>query len=120
MREDACSICGNDNSVGVFSSGIAPVSGSMCQTCVDKQTENIGVVLFWICSYGKLSDVPDFSQTITSYLDGKYVDWNEIASHYKEHENEIIEDFQREFMDTSNTLEDDPLWPDDAILDDEE
>ena len=120
MCKDSCDICGNDNPVGVFSSGIAPVSGAMCQTCVDKRAENIGVVLFWISSYGKLFDVPDFSQTITSYIDGKYVGWDEITSHYTEHEKEIAEDFQREFMETEDTLEDDPLWPDDAILDDEE
>jgi len=120
MHEDTCTICGNNNSVGVFSSGIAPVSGSMCQTCIDKQAENIGIVLYWICSHGKLGDVPEFSQTIISYLDGKYVGWNEIASHYKKHENEIVKDFQKEFMDSSDTLVDDPLWPDDATLDEEE
>lgn len=50
MKNEVCEICVYQQPSGVYSSGIAPVSLSLCRTFRDKVAEKIELVLMWITS----------------------------------------------------------------------
>jgi hypothetical protein len=120
-QDDLCDVCSRGIVVKVVSSGIAPVSGGVCKQCFSQGTENINVVFTWVCLNGGLEAVPDFSLQITSYDQGKYIDWPQIAELYRENKTEIEVRVRSEFTPSEDEtfysdpdaveldFEDDPL-----------
>ncbi len=106
-ENELCSVCGGRQAREVVSSGIAPVSGGLCDECLVRGAENLGVVHFWIYTNGGPASVPVFAQRIVSFHDGSYVTWPQIAELYQENELEIRMGFEKEF--SAADLEDDPL-----------
>lgn len=87
-----CVVCDGE-AIGVFSSGIAPVSGNLCTECMTQGAENLDIVHMWVYEYGGLETAPDFSSQIKSYYNGEYITWPMIAELYEKWEPEIRRSF---------------------------
>ncbi len=92
---ECCYVCGEQEVVGTYSSGIAPISGSICDDCLNRGAENLEVVHTWIFEYGGIDTAPDFSLHVKSFHDGKYIAWPKITELYPKYETEIRERIQR-------------------------
>jgi len=95
--------------VGIYSSGIAPVSGGMCQKCVDIGAENLWVIYTWIAfNIGADPKPPNdptasypetFAGNLISFHEGAYIKWGRILELYKENKQEI-----RSFINEGNAI----------------
>jgi hypothetical protein len=92
-----CAVCGREGPVAVIASGLAPVSGTQCQKCLDKGAEALGVVHMWIALHGGVDQVPEFAASLTSFDEGQYVDWQKICALYREREAEILAEVAENF-----------------------
>ena len=92
-NDDKCVVCNQTGVVGIYSSGIAPVSGNLCADCLTRRAENLGVVHLWVFLNGGTKTVPEFSLQITSFHNGEYIAWPRIKKLYIEMEPEIRADF---------------------------
>ncbi|UWR04224.1 hypothetical protein K3740_05910 [Ruegeria conchae] len=94
----SCDICNRDaENVEAISSGIAPVTYGICEECAEKGAENIGVVEFWLASFGGPENAPDFRAKLTSYFDGEYKEWQQISDRYNRNEKQILASLNEEF-----------------------
>lgn len=73
----SCQICGKDDSLQVISSGCAPVTYLACSECIERQAENIDVLMVWL-SQSPTELVRQHVPKLTSYVEGSYVDGHRI------------------------------------------
>jgi len=99
-----CDICGEGTELSLLSSRIAPVTYAICRNCSQRGAENIGVVSFWIASYGGPDEAPEFRDQLISWIDGRYVGWEVIERYFQLNEGAIKQAFKEEFL----LLDDDP------------
>lgn len=81
-----CDVCGSTKNVDLCSSGLGPVSYSRCEECQSRGAEAIGVVCYWLFTYGGPSSAPDHFDLVVSHLDEAYVCRNAIVDFYPEFE----------------------------------
>lgn len=106
-EQQLCDVCGLNNFEEILSSRMAPVSMGLCAECIKRGAEVLGVVNFWVFTYGGPKSAPDFASQLVSFDDGKYLDWPEIEKLYLENEPSIRADFEKEFTPGNNHPEDD-------------
>lgn len=86
-----CAVCGL-NPGESYASGLGPVSYTRCETCIDKGAESIGVICLHIWLQGGPAAMAKHGSDgwwpngVRSFLDGRYVGWQEIRGAYAEYE----------------------------------
>jgi hypothetical protein len=92
-----CDVCSANMAENTTSSGITPVSLAVCCSCQYRGAETLGLVHFWIVALGGVERAPGFAKKITSWYDGKYIDWGRCVDLYFQNETEIRKLFLAEF-----------------------
>lgn len=73
--ENKCEICGVNESIGAVASMLGPVSNAICRTCLHNRAEFVGMFEYIHEAVG--DDVADHVKTLSTYVDGKYLTWDE-------------------------------------------
>lgn len=98
MTNNICDVCNREStSIETVASGIAPVSYGSCAECTRVDAEGIGILEFWIASFGGPEKAPEFSVKLGSYFDGAYRGWEEICERYTSNEENIVASMRKEF-----------------------
>jgi hypothetical protein len=98
-QQKTCGICGL-GSGEIRHSGLGPVSYLCCDTCINEDAEEIGVICFHLfveegdAKSASKGPNAEWWKTKRSFYDGKYIGWEEISSIYEELEPEIKADFE--------------------------
>jgi len=70
-----CDVCKINDSVGVVASTLGPVSNAICRTCLNKRAEFVGMFGYIYDEIG--TEVADHVKASSTFIDGKYVTWDE-------------------------------------------
>lgn len=95
--ERNCDVCGRRKPLNGIASGIAPVTYAICDVCAEKGAESIGVLEFWLASFGGPQKAPNVRSNLKSYFDGEYRDWQQICDHFVRNKEQILSSFELEF-----------------------
>lgn len=80
VEELDCETCHVNKSVAVCSSGLAPYSGSICQTCADNHAEARWLVDYMIDECGGVDKVdPGVLDGMNVFYEGEYITIREYA-----------------------------------------
>ena len=90
-KTSVCGVCGRRAQCSHVSSGMAPISYSMCHVCEARGAESLDIICDWITLSGGLKVVEDhsaFCQRLIAFSDIKndYIGWREIRSYYIEND----------------------------------
>ena len=81
-----CDVCGSTKNVDLCSSGLGPVSYSRCEKCQSRGAEAIGVVCYWLFTYGGPGSAPNHFDLVVSHLGETYVGRSAIVDVYPKFE----------------------------------
>jgi hypothetical protein len=94
-----CWVCGGDSADKVYASRIAPTYGAFCKNCLKERAEPIDLILFSMGVKGGPGAFKAFYEieNIKAYVDGAYIEWDEICELYYRCQAQIFDSVEREF-----------------------
>ena len=86
---ELCATCGSRPSIGIFSSGMGPVSEPLCDQCRSNGAENLRVVLIWLTFDGSIELLTEMYPEIVTFHNGEYVGLDVVKEIYEQQRLEV-------------------------------
>lgn len=76
-----CEVCRMERAVGVASSPLGPVSLAYGRECLNRRAEPYWLIAALVDEHGSEGIREDIRATVCSYVDGRYLSWDQTVEH---------------------------------------